>query len=154
MQRGQELELVAIEVLRAPCDEDSITTTPDSTSSSRDVSNAVSGDEGESSVSLSGQGALHPESKNATQLIPYFAWPLLLASLASVSSAGVVFASLPEVPTFTLAAWRLQTTGFLLIPGAIYQYVNIPAGATAALHLLPATLLWSCPCGWLFCVSR
>lgn len=64
--------------------------------------------------------------------IPLFAWPLLVVSLASVSSAGVVFASLPDVPTFTLAAWRLQTTGLLLVPGATYQYITVPPGMPTA----------------------
>lgn len=139
MQNGEELKHVAVDAMCAPCDKEGTTTAiTDSTPSSQDVSDAVSGADNESSVLLPVQGALHPESMDATRRIPWFAWPLLLASLASVSSAGVIFASLPEVPTFTLAAWRLQTTGFLLVPGAIYQYVNIPAGATAVLHLLPA----------------
>ena len=52
-----------------------------------------------------------PEVARTTARIPVLAWPLLAVSLASVSSAGVVLASLPDVPTFTLAAWRLQTSG-------------------------------------------
>lgn len=146
---------MAVHVLSTPCDEEgTITSTTDSVSSSRDLSDAVNGAENETSVLLPVQGEMQPESRHATRRIPWFAWPLLFASLASVSSAGVIFASLPEVPTFTLASWRLQTTGFLLVPGAIYQYINIPAGATAALHLLPATPLWTSPCGQLSCVSR
>lgn len=97
----------------------------------------VSGAENDGCMLLPGQQERPQASRQATRRIPLFAWPLLLASLASVSSAGVIFASLPEVPTFTLASWRLQTTGFLLIPGAIYQYVNVPAGA-AACSALPA----------------
>ncbi len=60
--------------------------------------------------------------------VPWFAWPLLVASLVAVSSAAVVFASIPDVPTFTLAAWRLQLTTGLLSPAAIYQYMQLPAG--------------------------
>ncbi|KAL0053403.1 hypothetical protein WJX82_005226 [Trebouxia sp. C0006] len=56
---------------------------------------------------------------------PWFAWPLLFASLVAVSSAAVVFASIPDVPTFTLAAWRLQLTTCLLSPAAIYQYLQL-----------------------------
>ena len=85
------------------------------------------GEEPETEVS----SLLHSVNEPVTspKRIPLFAWPLLVVSLASVSSAGVVFASLPDVPTFTLAAWRLQTTGLLLVPGAIYQYITVPAGA-------------------------
>lgn len=60
--------------------------------------------------------------------VPWFAWPLLVASLVAVSSAAVVFASIPDVPTFTLAAWRLQLTTCLLSPAAIYQYLQLTAG--------------------------
>ncbi len=59
---------------------------------------------------------------------PWFAWPLLFASLVAVSSAAVVFASIPDVPTFTLAAWRLQLTTCLLSPAAIYQYLQLSTG--------------------------
>ena len=134
MQRVEE-EHVAVDVLSAHYDEEgTIATSNDSVSSSRDLSDTVNDAENESSDLLPGQGDFHPESRHGIRCIPWFAWPLLLAALASVSSAGVIFASLPEVPTFTLAAWRLQTTGFLLVPGAIYQYVNVPAGATGAQH--------------------
>lgn len=106
-----------------------IVTTP---TSSGDLK-GVSGIENHDGVSLLGQHERRQDSRQTIRRIPLFAWPLLLASLASVSSAGVVFA-LPEVPTFTLAAWRLQTTGFLLIPGAVYQYVNVPAGDRQRFH--------------------
>ena len=59
---------------------------------------------------------------------PWFAWAMLFASLVAVSSAAVVFASIPDVPTFTLAAWRLQLTTLLLTPAAIYQYRQLTAG--------------------------
>lgn len=126
MQPGEESEDVALDVFtdeRRP----SIVTTPTS-------SGNLKGDHDQDDLSLLGQRERRQDSRQAIRRIPLFAWPLLLASLASVSSAGVIFASLPEVPTFTLAAWRLQTTGFLLIPGAIYQYVNVPPGAAAAVH--------------------
>ena len=60
--------------------------------------------------------------------VPWFAWPLLVASLIAFSSAAVVFASIPDVPTCTLAAWRLQLTTFLLTPAAVYQFLHLPAG--------------------------
>jgi drug/metabolite transporter (DMT)-like permease len=53
---------------------------------------------------------------------PVWAWGLLVASLLSVSSAGVVFAMMSEVPPITLAAWRLQFTSLLLITAAIVQW--------------------------------
>ena len=60
--------------------------------------------------------------------VPWFAWPLLVASLVAFSSAAVVFASIPDVPTCTLAAWRLQLTTFLLTPAAVYQFLHLAAG--------------------------
>ena len=60
--------------------------------------------------------------------VPWFAWPLLVASLVAFSSAAVVFASIPDVPTCTLAAWRLQLTTFLLTPAAVYQFLHLPTG--------------------------
>lgn len=70
--------------------------------------------------------------------VPWFAWPLLVASLVAFSSAAVVFASIPDVPTCTLAAWRLQLTTFLLTPAAVYQYLHLSAGT------LLDTLLLGC----------
>ena len=60
--------------------------------------------------------------------VPWFAWPLLVMSLVAFSSAAIVFASIPDVPTCTLAAWRLQLTTFLLTPAAVYQFLHLPAG--------------------------
>lgn len=61
--------------------------------------------------------------------VPWFAWPLLAASLVAVSSAAVVFASMKDVPTFALASWRLQLTTVLLSPAAGYQYFKLSSGA-------------------------
>ena len=78
---------------------------------------------------------LHAEVSDPVKLstsrdrhVPWLAWPLLVASLIAFSSAAVVFASLPDVPTCTLAAWRLQLTTFLLTPAAVYQFLHLPAG--------------------------
>ena len=81
--------------------------------------------------------ATQPDQAHST---PWYAWPLLGASLLAVSSAAVVFASIPDVPTFTLAAWRLQLTTLLLAPAAIHQYRQLTTGempcfAAAVLHL-------------------
>lgn len=71
--------------------------------------------------------------------VPLLAWPLLAASLVAVSSAAVVFASMKDVPTFALAAWRLQLTTFLLSPAAVYQYSKLPQGDDQSLSL-PITM--------------
>lgn len=60
--------------------------------------------------------------------VPWFAWALLAASLVAVASAAVVFASMKDVPTFALAAWRLQLTTGLLTPAAVYQYKKLSPG--------------------------
>ena len=72
---------------------------------------------------------------------PWFGWPLLFASLVAVSSAAVVFASIPDVPTFTLAAWRLQLTTCLLSPAAIYQYLQLSTGTQLVWCAVWQTLL-------------
>ena len=69
---------------------------------------------------------------NVPKHVPWFAWALLTASLVAVSSAAVVFASIPDVPTFALAAWRLQLTTVLLSPAAIFQYTKLTPGAWCA----------------------
>ena len=66
--------------------------------------------------------------------VPWYAWPLLLASLVAVSSAAVVFATLPDVKTFTFAAWRLSLKTILLTPAAVYQYKKLAKGS---IHELP-----------------
>ena len=136
MQPSGDLEDVALDVVTEERQPIMMrVTTP---TSSGDLKN-VSGGENDNGVLLCGQHERHRDSRSAIRRIPLFAWPLLVASLVSVASAGVIFASLPEVPTFTLAAWRLQITGFLLIPGAIYQYVNVPAGdSCCSAQALPA----------------
>ena len=53
---------------------------------------------------------------------PLWAWALLVASLLSVSSAGVAFAMMRGVPPITLAAWRLQFTSLLLVTAAFVQW--------------------------------
>lgn len=52
---------------------------------------------------------------------PLWAWGVLVAAVFAVSSAGVVFALMREVPPVTLAAWRLQITSVLLGVGAAVQ---------------------------------
>lgn len=66
---------------------------------------------------------------NVPKHVPWFAWALLAASLVAVASAAVVFASIKDVPTFALAAWRLQLTTVLLSPAAFFQYSKLSSGA-------------------------
>ena len=51
--------------------------------------------------------------------------------VTAVSSAGVVFAKLVEVPPITLAAWRLQLTSVFLGVGAAVQLSRMPPAARA-----------------------
>jgi len=50
-------------------------------------------------------------------------WPhaLLAVAVLAVSSAGATFATMPEVPALTLAAWRLELTALLLAAGFAVQ---------------------------------
>lgn len=51
---------------------------------------------------------------------PWWCWPLLAAAVCAVSSAGVAFTFMRDVPALTLAAWRLQLTAVLTaIAGAV-----------------------------------
>ncbi|DBA79052.1 TPA: hypothetical protein ACH3X1_008910 [Trebouxia sp. C0004] len=87
----------------------------DAQGTSEEVSSLLPGAKAAAVISANAEG----------QHTPWFAWPLLFASLVAFSSAAVVFASIPDVPTFTLAAWRLQLTTCLLSPAAIYQYMQL-----------------------------
>lgn len=48
--------------------------------------------------------------------------------IVSVSSAATAFRTVSDVSSVILAAWRLQLTGLLLLPGAIIQYWQLSAG--------------------------
>lgn len=39
-----------------------------------------------------------------------------------------MFATMREVPALSLAAWRLQLTTLLLLPGCIVNYRSLPSG--------------------------
>lgn len=67
---------------------------------------------------------------------PWWPWPLCLAAVLAVSTAGVVFLSMEEVPPLTLAAWRLQLTSLLLTIGAVGQYLQ----GVDSKEALPTTL--------------
>ena len=53
---------------------------------------------------------------------PWTAWVLLGAGLLAVSSAGAVLQSMSAVPPIMRAAWRLQATALVLLPGFILQW--------------------------------
>lgn len=44
------------------------------------------------------------------------------------SSAGAVFASMPEVGAVTAAAWRMQLASAIMLPVAAWQYLRASSG--------------------------
>lgn len=44
------------------------------------------------------------------------------------SSAGAVFASMPEVGAITVAAWRMQLASVIMLPVAVWQYHRAASG--------------------------
>eukprot|EP00192_Tetraselmis_astigmatica_P011905 CAMPEP_0117657192 /NCGR_PEP_ID=MMETSP0804-20121206/5201_1 /TAXON_ID=1074897 /ORGANISM="Tetraselmis astigmatica, Strain CCMP880" /LENGTH=418 /DNA_ID=CAMNT_0005463633 /DNA_START=448 /DNA_END=1704 /DNA_ORIENTATION=+ len=62
------------------------------------------------------------QNKPKPRTAPWFAWPVLAVGVLAVSSAAVVFQSMPEVHPITLAAWRLQLTTLFLTPGAVIEW--------------------------------
>lgn len=65
------------------------------------------------------------ESEGA--LVPFHAWLILGVALLAVSSAGAVFEMVEGVAGLTKAAWRLQATTLVLLPGFIVQYSRADA---------------------------
>ena len=52
-----------------------------------------------------------------------------------------MFATMREVPALSLAAWRLQLTTLLLLPGCIINYRSLPSGERPrGLHHTPLAL--------------
>ena len=49
---------------------------------------------------------------------PLWAWVQLAAAVLAISTAGIAFDRLPEVPPLRLASWRMQATSALLLVGA------------------------------------
>lgn len=76
---------------------------------------------GRPDVQLSYGGQEESSSDAGRRAPPLWVWPMLVASVLAVSSAGVAFSFLKEVPPITLAAWRLQLTSVLLATGAVPQ---------------------------------
>mmetsp|Transcript_32074 Transcript_32074/g.76227 ORF Transcript_32074/g.76227 Transcript_32074/m.76227 type:complete len:412 (-) Transcript_32074:512-1747(-) len=67
------------------------------------------------------------QNKPKAQTAPWYSWPFLAVGILAVSSAPVVFRSMPEVPPVNLAAWRLQLTSVLLIPLAMFEWRRMSA---------------------------
>ena len=59
-----------------------------------------------------------------TEATPAFAWVILAVALFAVSSAGAVFELIEEIAPVTKAAWRLQATAVVLLPGFLWQYAR------------------------------
>ena len=49
---------------------------------------------------------------------PLWAWAQLAAAVLAISTAGIAFDQLPEVPPLRLASWRMQATSAVLLVGA------------------------------------
>lgn len=54
---------------------------------------------------------------------------LWIVQVLAVSSAGVVFALMPDVPFLTLAGWRLQSSSVIMGVLAVYQFWRMPVEA-------------------------
>ena len=57
-------------------------------------------------------------------VIPLHAWLILGVALFAVSSAGAVFEMIEGISGLSKAAWRLQATSLVLLPGFLIQYRN------------------------------
>ena len=57
--------------------------------------------------------------------VPIHAWLVLTAAVIAVSSAGAVLQSINEIPPLLRMGWRLQATALVLLPFAIYQWINL-----------------------------
>ena len=55
-------------------------------------------------------------------MIPIYIWPLFALALVAISSAGLVFQELGEVPPLLRASWRMQATSLVLLPLFLWQW--------------------------------
>ena len=62
---------------------------------------------------------------------PLWAWAQLAAAVLAISTAGVAFDRLPEVPPLRLASWRMQATSAVLLVGARREWRAADAPARA-----------------------
>lgn len=57
--------------------------------------------------------------------IPWHVYLVLLIALLGVSSAGTILQQIDSIPPLLRGAWRLQATAILLMPLAVYQFIEI-----------------------------
>ena len=62
---------------------------------------------------------------------PLWAWAQLAAAVLAISTAGIAFDRLPEVPPLRLASWRMQATSAVLLVGARREWRAADAPARA-----------------------
>ena len=60
---------------------------------------------------------------------PLWAWAQLAAAVLAISTAGIAFDRLPEVPPLRLASWRMQATSAVLLVGARREWRAADASA-------------------------
>tara|TARA_B100000945_G_scaffold26900_1_gene18740 strand:+ start:35 stop:985 length:951 start_codon:yes stop_codon:yes gene_type:complete len=61
--------------------------------------------------------------------VPAIAWITLSVAVLAVSSAGIVLQEMGEIPPLLRAAWRMQGTSLVLLPGFLYQASRMDAGS-------------------------
>ena len=75
--------------------------------------------------------------------IPLHAWLIMGVALFAVSSAGAVFEMIEGVAGLSKAAWRLQATSLVLLPGFMVQYARAEESLKLqwknSMHLLTAS---------------
>ena len=60
---------------------------------------------------------------------PLWVWAQLAAAVLAISTAGIAFDRLPEVPPLRLASWRMQATSAVLLVGARREWRAADASA-------------------------
>ena len=75
--------------------------------------------------------------------IPLHAWLIMGVALFAVSSAGAVFEMIEDVGGLSKAAWRLQATSLVLLPGFMIQFARAEESLKLqwknSMHLLTAS---------------
>ena len=76
-------------------------------------------------------------------VIPLHAWLIMSVALFAVSSAGAVFEMIEDVGGLSKAAWRLQATSLVLLPGFMVQFLRAEDSLKLqwknSMHLLTAS---------------
>ena len=63
--------------------------------------------------------------------VPAIAWMTLAVAVLAVSSAGIVLQEMGDVPPLLRAAWRMQGTSLVLLPGFLYQASRMEWGSVS-----------------------